>query len=294
MDPETIEDAGTDVSLPRDVRIAGTATLNPQSARAGDVSVATSSAEPIRSYVAKLERRTVLPDEDRDAMLALPATVSSYRANETILDQDVSATHCMIVWRGVVSRVKLLECGLRQIVALHISGDAVDLQSILFTKTDHLICTHSTTEVAWVSHADLLRLASQRPVVAKALWLDTLVDASIFREWTANLGQRKAQERTAHLLLEMAARLDAIGGLVDDRYELPLTQTALADALGLSLVHMNKSLQALRHAGYLTITQRMVHLRDRAGLITLAGFNDRYLHIDGSRIKDLRHAPTER
>ena len=188
MDPETIEDAGTDISLPRDVRIAGTATLNPPSARAGNVSVAASAAEPVtRSYVAKLERRTILPDEDRDAMLALPATVSSYRAKKTILDQDVAATHCMIVSRGVVSRVKLLERGLRQIVALHISGDAVDLQSILFTKTDHLICTHSTTEVAWVSHADLLRLASQRPVVAKALWLDTLVDASIFREWTANL-----------------------------------------------------------------------------------------------------------
>ena len=246
-----------------------------------------SDSSALRQFVAKLERRSPLPDADRAALLAVPCAVRSYLPSETVLDEDVSATHCAIVGKGFVSRVKHLDGGARQIVALHIAGDAVDLQSILFTKTDHQLTAHAPMDVCWIAHGDLLDLATRRPVVAKALWLDTLVDASIFREWTANVGQRSAQQRIAHLFLEMHARLDAIGLVDGDAYELPLTQTSLAEALGLSLVHMNKSLQVLRQTGLVATRHRTIILENRAALVSFTGFDPSYLHLDQTRIKSL-------
>ena len=185
----------------------------------------------IAQFVRKIERRRLLPEADRAALLSLPVVVKSYEPNETVLQQGVTASHCAIVAQGLVSRVKKLENGARQIVALYIAGDAVDLQSILFVKTDHALCAHSPTQVAWIAYKDLLDLLANRPAIAHALWLDTLIDASIFREWTANLGQRSARERIAHFVLEMAARLDTIGQFKDDSFELPLTQNAIAEAM---------------------------------------------------------------
>lgn len=241
----------------------------------------------LRHFVAKLERRSLLPDDDRAALFALTGVMRSYDPGETLLDEDVAATHCAIIGKGFVSRVKHLDGGARQIVALHIAGDAVDLQSILFTKTDHQLQAHAQTDVFWIPHVDLLDLATRRPVVARALWLDTLVDASIFREWTANLGQRSARQRIAHLFLEMGARLEAIGAVNGDAYELPLTQTALSEALGLSLVHMNKSLQVLRQSGVVATRHRTIVLEDRAKLVEMCGFDASYLHLDEELIKNL-------
>ena len=241
----------------------------------------------IAQFVRKIERRRPLPEVDRAALLALPVVVKLYEPNETVLQKDVTASHCAIVAKGLVSRVKELENGARQIVALYIAGDAVDLQSILFVKTDHVLCAHSPTEVAWIAYKDFLDLFAQRPAIAHALWLDTLIDASIFREWTANLGQRSARERTAHFVLEMAARLDTIGQLKDNSFELPLTQNAIAEAMGLSLVHMNKSLQTLKQAGLLATRGRRITLLNRSGLIELTGFSSSYLHLDQALIKSV-------
>jgi CRP-like cAMP-binding protein len=228
-----------------------------------------------------------LSEEDCKALLSLHADVKSYQADEIILKAGVPTTHCAIITSGFVSRVKQLANGARQIVAFHVAGDAVDLQSILFTVTDHILVANNATTLMWVSHEDLLDLHDRYPTLGKALWLDTLADASIFREWTVNVGQRRARERIAHLFLEMGTRFDAIGQLKDDTYELPLSQSRLAEALGLSLVHMNKSLQTLRKEGCLVMRGRSVTLKDRRKLIALSGFDPGYLYLDSDRTKPL-------
>ena len=157
---------------------------------------------------------------------------------------------------------------------------------MLFERTDHELRSHTSTRSYWVTHRDVLALTKEHHVLANALWLDTLVDSAIFREWTANVGQRNARQRIAHLFLELAVRFETIGQLRNDSYDLPVTQTHLAEALGLSLVHLNKSLQSLSKAGYLVFKERRVVLKDRAGLIELSGFRDEYLYLDASRVTD--------
>ena len=241
----------------------------------------------IAQFVRKMERRSSFSEADRAALLTLPVVLRSYETNAVILHQEVPASHCAVVTKGLISRVKELANGARQIVALYIAGDAVDLQSILFVATDHALYAHCPTDVGWIAYKDLFDLFATRPAIAHALWLDTLIDASIFREWTANIGQRSARERIAHFVLEMAARLDTIGQYKNDSFELPLTQNAIAEAMGLSLVHMNKSLQTLRHAGFLATRGRTITLLNRSALIELSGFGASYLHLDQSLIKSL-------
>lgn len=242
----------------------------------------------IQQYVAKLERRVHLPVEDREALFRLRGYHREHAANETVVADAVPAQHCILIESGLVSRAKTLGDGARQIVAFHLPGDAVDLQSILFSHTDHKIQAHVPTRTFWIAHDDILALSAEREIVSRSLWLDTLVDASIFREWTANVGQRNARQRIAHLFLEMAARFEAIGLLRNDTFELPVTQSALAEALGLSLVHMNKSLQSLKKDGFLTIRDRSVTLTRRDDLTTFSGFDPSYLHLDSARVKETR------
>lgn len=239
----------------------------------------------IAQYLAKLERRSALPPRDRDSFLTLPGFYRDYAANQTIVAGDAPSTHCVIVETGFVSRARTLGDGARQIVAFHLPGDAVDLQSLLFTKTDHEIQSHAPTRTFWIAHDEIFALTERNQTIAKALWQDTLVDAAIFREWTANVGQRRARERIAHLFLELAARYEAIGMLDADTFDLPVTQSALAESLGLSLVHLNKSLQSLRREGYFS-TGHNVKLERKADLIALAKFDGSYLHLNGSRTVD--------
>ena len=241
---------------------------------------------PLLQYVAKLERRAPLPLEARDALLALPVSHREYASNDVIVAAGSKATYCVMIESGLVSRAKSIDDGKRQIVAFHVPGDAVDLQTVLFARSDHDIRSHTQTRVCLAAHTDILALTRDYPVLANALWLDTLVDSAIFREWTVNVGQRNARERIAHLLLEMAARFEPIGLVSNDSFDFPVTQTNLAEALGLSLVHLNKSLQSLSKAGYLVFKERRIVLKKRAELIEIAGFHDDYLYLNHARIKD--------
>jgi CRP-like cAMP-binding protein len=239
----------------------------------------------LSKYIEKLIRRSELPHRDREAILSLPCREQDYLAGDTIVGIGAPTTHCCFVESGFVSRVKRVPPDLNQILAFHIPGDGVDLQSLFFTASDHKIYANAPTRVVWVPHEAILELAAERPVVANALWLDTLADASIFREWTVNVGQRRAVDRIAHLFLELYTRLLAIGAVHDESFELPLTQTAMADAVGLSLVHLNKSLQLLKKDGCVQTKGRIVILTDKAKMIRHSGFDSDYLYLDGKRVK---------
>jgi CRP-like cAMP-binding protein len=126
--------------------------------------------------------------------------------------------------------------------------------------------------------------------VGRALWIDTLIDASIFREWVVNVGRRDSRARVAHLLCEFSLRLQAAGMAENHRYELPMTQEQLADATGLTPVHVNRVLKALEREGLIErASSKSVLIGDWQRLTTAGDFNRSYLHLDALRRRTGSH-----
>ena len=237
----------------------------------------------ISPYLAKLDARRPLPEAARKAFLALPLRREEFSANQDILVEGEATHRTCYLQEGFVSRNKSLPDGARQIVSFHLPGDMVDLQSVLLTISDHGISTHVRSVILTLAHGDVLRLAYEFPALGQALWFDTLVDASIFREWTLNVGRRPAVQRLAHLLLELHYRYEAVGLADNGSFELPVTQTDLADALGLSAVHTNRSIQQLRRERLVRTFRGTLTIENMPALIELARFDPLYLHPEGPR-----------
>jgi CRP-like cAMP-binding protein len=235
----------------------------------------------------RLMSRVDLTQADQDAVLALPQTVRSLRISEHFIRTGDKPTHCCVMLSGFTVRYKVLAQGARQIIGVHMKGDMVDLQNVLLERSDHDVQALTAAKVAIIPRTALEELAFDRPPIGKALWLETLVDGSLFREWIANVGRRDARARIAHLLCEFAIRLD-VAGLADTHsYELPMTQEQLGDTLGLTSVHVNRTLKALADEGLIEREQRSVRISDWKKLARAAGFDPAYLHLpksDGMRL----------
>ena len=161
--------------------------------------------------IRKLDRLAKLEQADREAVRSLPFKVHAAPANHYLVRDGERATHCCILLEGYACRHKTTSSGERQIVSFHMPGDILDLQHLLLSRADHNLQTITPARIASVPAADLRQLAQQRPAVNEALWRDTLIDASIFREWVLNVGRRDAKSRIVHMLCEFAARCDAAG-----------------------------------------------------------------------------------
>jgi len=145
---------------------------------------------------------------------------------------------------------------------------------------DHNVQALTGCELACIPREAIRELILSHPRVGMAMWLDTLVDGSIFREWVVNVGRRDARSRIAHLLCEFARRLEAAGLAAEYRYELPMTQEQLADATGLTPVHVNRILMTLSRDGLIERKRRIVGIPDWEALRRVAGFSETYLHLD--------------
>ena len=175
---------------------------------------------------------------------------------------------------------KQLADGRRQIVSFFLSGDMCDLNVFILTEMDHSIGTITPVTIADLAREFFDQISVGHPRIATALWWETLVNAAIQREWTISLGQRTASERMAHLLCELFFRL-RLGGLTDDTScEFPLTQADLADATGLSKVHVNRTLQELRNAGLIVLKGKTLTVPSLERLMDTGLFNPNYLHMD--------------
>jgi len=159
-------------------------------------------------------------------------------------------------------------------------GDIPDLQSLHLKTLDNSVGTLTLCRVGFIQHEDLRELCHAQPRIADAFWRETLVDGAIFREWMLNVGRREAYGRLAHLLCEMVSRLQAVGLVQDHICELPITQSELGDALGISTVHVNRTLQDLRSAGLITLRGGSLEVLDWDGLKRAADFDATYLHQD--------------
>jgi CRP-like cAMP-binding protein len=235
---------------------------------------------PLELLLRNLEVRAPLGEGDRRAILALPYTHRILEAATYVVREADPPHLCGLLVSGFAYRQKLTGNGDRQIIAIHIPGEAMDFQNSFLDVADHSVQMLTRGEVAFIPRRDIQELARSRAAVAHAILVKTLVEASIFREWVLNVGRRDARTRLAHLLCEFALRLEAEGLAERYAYELPMTQEQLADALGLTPVHVNRVLKGLEADGLIKRSKRNVGLPDWERLRQVGDFNQRYLHLE--------------
>ncbi len=243
------------------------------------------SQSALEPMLQKLTYRYPLQKSDEEAILALPHRVKSVEAHHYVVREREKATHSCLMLSGFSVRHKIVIGGARQIVAIHMKGDMVDLQNSMLGTADHSVQMLTKGEVALIPREAIQRLALDMPRIGMAMWKDTLVDGSIFREWIANIGRRDSRTRVGHVLCEFALRLKVAGLGEQTNYELPMTQEQLADALGLTAVHVNRTLQSLEREDLISRTNRSVTIGDWQRLADAGDFDPTYLHLpDGEAV----------
>jgi CRP-like cAMP-binding protein len=237
------------------------------------------SNNPLELLLENLELRSPLPEEDRQAILALPFSMKSLAPGSYAVREGEPPTGCGVLVSGFAYRQKLTGDGGRQILSIHIPGEALDFQNIFLNVADHSVQMLTRGHLALIPRADIQRIARSSPAIGHAILVNILVDASIFREWILNIGRRDAKSRLAHMLCELAVRLDAFGLADEMGYHLPMTQAELADALGLTPVHLNRVMRSLEVDGLIVRSKRDVSFPNWERMRDIADFNDRYLHL---------------
>jgi CRP-like cAMP-binding protein len=223
-------------------------------------------------------RQLQLSGEDRRALEALPWNRRVCPRDTYLAREGEPATVCTLLLAGFAFRQKLVSDGARQIISIHIAGEFLDLQNCLLDIADHNVQCLTRCSVAVVHKAALLELMAERKNIRQGVWIDSLIDSSVFREWVVNVGRRDARARIAHLLCELAARLRALGAGDGAMYDFPLTQEQIADCTGLTAVHTNRTLQSLRRDGLISLGSGKLTVLDWDALCEVGDFNERYLH----------------
>lgn len=242
--------------------------------------------------IRKLEHFARLSADDR-RMLDRVASERVRRVGprEDVIHEGDRPWDVCLILSGWACRYKMLEDGRRQIVSFLLPGDLCDLNVFVLREMDHSIGAVTPVTIAELSRETFEAVALGHPRVTQALWWETLVAAAIQREWTVSLGQRSAFERLAHLLCELFIRLRTAGLTEGDTCELPLTQSELADATGISTVHVNRTLQELRAAGLVVLKGKTLTIPSLATLQDVALFNPNYLHLENEgRVLDANDA----
>jgi CRP-like cAMP-binding protein len=233
----------------------------------------------IKPLIRKLEIIVSLDENERAALLNLPLQLTNLRADQDIVREGDRPSRSCALLEGFACTFKVTAEGKRQITAFYIPGDIPDLQSLHLEVLDSSLGTLTPCTVGFIQHEALHDLCDRHPRIARALWRETLIDASIFREWTVNVGRREAYARIAHILCELMARLKVMGLAKDHTCEIPITQGEFADATGLSNVHVNRVLQELRRDGLITLKGNTLVALDWDQLRLAGDFDPTYLHL---------------
>ncbi len=245
----------------------------------------TAPMTPNSPLARKLGAFVALSDDDLATLSRLHQRRRKFGAGVDLVHQGQADPSAYILAKGWVCSYKVLPNGARQIVDFQVPGDFLGLRSVLFRSADHNIEPVTPVEASEVIITDLLDAFARTPRLATAVLWAASRDEAMVVEHLVNIGRRNALERTAHYLLEFGARLTLVGLATRTGYECPLSQYMLADALGLSAVHVNRVLRQLREMGLLTFQKGHVTFDDFDGLVTLADFDKAYLDHDGPLLK---------
>jgi CRP-like cAMP-binding protein len=233
----------------------------------------------------------VLTSDEQHAILNLPGHAAQMQANRDFVRLGEKSDHACLIVAGLVGRFGQNKNGARQITAIHVPGDMPDLHSVVQPESSSALQALSVATILRVPHQSIRQVAAQYPAVAEALWRDCTVDAAILSQWVVNVGRRDAKCRLAHLLCEMATRLEAIGDSNNVEFPFAVTQQQLADATGMTPVHINRTLKVLRQDGLANVRERSVQIADWKGLVAAGDFDADYLAIDIAAANRLRFVP---
>jgi CRP-like cAMP-binding protein len=235
----------------------------------------------LQFFVNRLASRSVLTEEEQNAVLGMNGQVKQVAAHVDFVQQGEEVDHSCVVVEGLVGRFGQNGEGDRQITCLYIPGDMADLPSVVSPKSGWGLTALTLTTILRVPHADLRRIAATHPGVAEALWRDCVADGSIFSEWVVNVGRRHALARIAHLFCEMAIRYERIEKGDRCSFPLPLTQADLGDATGLTSVHVNRTLKELRTRSIATARSGTVTVHNWNQLVSVGEFDDAFMLLGG-------------
>ncbi len=230
--------------------------------------------------VAKLEQRDRLSQEEKRALDGLVSTVVTYDKGADLVREGERPTESKLLLDGFCGRYNVTSGGKRQITGLHVSGDFVDLHSFVLKHMDHGVVALTPCRVGTVPHEALRRVTEAHPHLTRLLWLNTALDGAMHRQAIVALGARDALGSMAHLLCELFLRLRAVGRTDGSTFHLPLTQSTLGDALGLSTVHVNRTIQDLRARRLIVWRGESVTIEDWDGLARVAEFDPTYLNLE--------------
>jgi CRP-like cAMP-binding protein len=234
----------------------------------------------IEPHLLKVRARHSISAEEEAAIRRAIREVRDLPADRTFIRAGELLNFSTLLLEGLMCRFKDLRNGERQITEINVAGDFADMHSYTLKRLDHNLMTLSPCRAAVMQHDDARQLFLDHPRLHDIYWFGTNLDAAIHREWALSLGRRDAKARTANLFCELRVRLEIVGLADESGYALALTQTDLAECLGLTSVHVNRVLKELRESGLVEFRGGRVTILDLAGLERVAEFDPTYLYLE--------------
>jgi CRP-like cAMP-binding protein len=233
----------------------------------------------IDRHLMKLRARSAISTEEEAVIRAAVSGARCLKPGEALVRAFEPSSVSSILVSGLAARVNQMLDGRRQISELHVAGDFVDLHSFTLKHLDHDVVAMTDCEFALVPHDNIRDIIQRYPRLGQIWWFSTNVDASIHREWLVSVGRRQAMGRLAHLFCELHLRLSIVDLVKDNTYDLPLTQAEVAECVGLTDVHVNRTLMQLRARKLLEFKGARLAILDLEGLAEIAEFDAGYLYV---------------
>ena len=240
--------------------------------------------------IRKLERGASLSADDRARLETVVRFTRRVEAHEDLICEGDRPNDVQLVLDGFAYRYKMLPDGRRQIMAFLVPGDFCDFHVAILGEMDHGIATLTPCTIVSIPRETIEVLTSQHPRIARAFWWCTLVDEAVLREWLVNMGQRPADRQAAHMICELLVRLQVVGRATENSFDFPLKYEDFADALGISVVHVNRTVQHLRRQGLIILKDGLLTIPDVDRLTEFGGFNPNYLHLMRRPLSDSSRA----
>lgn len=229
-------------------------------------------------FVNKLSELVELAPDDVAMLEAVTARSRRYAARQDVIREGDKPGPVFVLLEGWACRYKILPSGTRQVMAFLMPGDSCDLHVNILAEMDHSIQAISPALIATISRSEMQEMLDDYPNIARAMYAAQLIDEATMRAWIVSMGRRSSIERVAHLMCELYVRARSIGLADDDSFAFPLSQLILADALGMTAVHINRVLKELRLRGAMELNRGSLNIIDPIKLVQIAGFDENYLH----------------
>ena len=238
------------------------------------------------SFVEKLSGLVDLGAGDIAVLEAATSRPRDYGAKQDIIREGDRPGPVFVMLEGWACRYKILPNGTRQIMAFMLPGDACDLHVGILAEMDHSLQAITPAKVAHINGEDMALMMNDHPSIARAMYKAQLIDEGTLRQWIVSMGRRSSVERVTHLMCELYLRSLSAADDMTGEVSIPISQVVLADALGMTAVHINRVLRELRECGAMELQRGSLKILDPVKLVQIAGFDENYLHRRQSRSKE--------